>query len=361
MAKNPPLLQNRDGGTLTHVSMVTMTDIARKAGVSRATVSLVLNGKDAAVGIAEETRRRVRAAAEELGYRPNQVARAMVTGRNQVLVFLVPTPSAEVASRILEGVLREAEEVGYFVKVLPFSGPVSHRVIERCVELRPTGVVALYLYGEALNYLYNELTRYRIPAVIVDSSPQMDRGIRVFSDDQDGMRQVLTHLTELGHRRIAFIGGTEASGAAQLRETAYKELLAEWDLPQPEGYLQRGRFNIEATEQAARTLLAHPERPTAIACVDDRTAMIVERVAWGSGVRVPEELSVTGFADLVMAEYSHPALTTVVQPFEAMGRSAVRHLLSVDLSEGVNVSMIEEPLPTELKVRASTAPVPSTE
>jgi LacI family transcriptional regulator len=337
--------------------MVTMRDIAEKAGVSRATVSLVLNGKDAAVGIAADTRRRVREVAAELGYRPNQIARAMVTKRNQVLVYLVPDPTAEVSARIMGGVLREADAAGYFVKVLPYSAPLNQRVIEQCVELRPTGVVSLYVYGDALALLREELTRYRIPAAVVDSSLPMEGGIRVFSDDTDGMRQIFAHLTELGHRRIAFVAGTEVSGAARLRETAYREWAATSDAPPPAAYFRRGEYRVATIEAVTRELLALPEgRPTAIAGVDDRTALVVARVIWEAGLRVPEDVSVTGFADLFMADYGHPPLTTVAQPFEEIGRRAVRHLLAADPSGGVNATTVEDPVPTRLRVRRSTGP-----
>jgi LacI family transcriptional regulator len=340
--------------------MVRMTDIAVEAGVSRSTVSLVLNNKHTAVGIPESTRRRVLIAATQLGYHPNELARAMVTGKNRVIVYLLHDPSQEVASRILKGALNEAEQHGYLVKLVGREGPFDERDIQRCVELRPVGVMALYVAPSMTGYLQNEMARYQIPVVLLDSSFPLEGVTRVLSNDIEGIWQGISHLHSLGHRRIAYISGSRASGAAALREEGYWRAMAQLGLPVPDGYVTYGGWKIEQTEEAAEQLLQHPHgRPTALFCADDKMALVASRTANHLGFRVPEDLSIVGFADLEMARYGNPPLTTVAQPFADLGAAAVRSLLAASkcLERQEEPQIDEVLLPNHLVVRKSTAPV----
>jgi LacI family transcriptional regulator len=338
-----------------------MSDIASKAGVSRSTVSLVLNDKYAAVGITEETRHRVLGAARQLGYRPNDVARAMVTGRNRVIAFLVQNPSREVPARILAGALREAEARGYAVRVVGREDSFNERVIEQCVQMRPAGVMALYLTPSLNQYLRDEMTRYQVPVAILDSSFPLPGVLRVLSEDTEGCLQAIRHLHGLGHRRIAHISGAHNSGAAALRMEGYQRAMTALDLPIPENYLVHGDWRIETTEAVTEQLLRLPEPPTAIFCADDKTAVIAARTAAKHGKRIPADLSLVGFADLEIAAYGSPALTTISQPFGDLGIEAVRCLLgySHPVETHLAPEATETLLPCRLVVRASTGPVPS--
>lgn len=146
-----------------------MRDIAEKAGVSRPTVSYVLNERREGVFVGEETRRRVLEAARELGYRRNELARAMVTGRNRMLGFLAALPEAEATARMMAGALDEADAHNYTLKVLRLSGrTLEDAVIERCVELRLAGVLAIYLDAESLERLHIEMSRHCIPVAVLE-------------------------------------------------------------------------------------------------------------------------------------------------------------------------------------------------
>ncbi len=343
--------------------MVRMTDIAEQAGVSRSTVSLVLNNKDVALGIPDATRRRVLSAANQLGYRPNEVARAMVTGKNRILVYLLHDPAQEVAATILSGALREADAHGYLIKLVGRKGTFDERDIERCIELRPAGIMALYLTDEMAVYLQQEGARYHIPAVLLDSSFPVDGITRVLSDDMDGIFQSVAHLHGLGHRRIAHLSGPDWSGASVLREKGYRHAMAHFGLDVPSNYIASCEWDFPLMEAAARRVLQAMPRPTALCCVDDRVALVVLRIAVQMGLRVPEDLSIVGFADLEMASYSCPALTTITQPFEDIGVSSVRSLLAAARA----LEHYEEPtyadvlLSSHLIVRGSTAPAPPEE
>jgi DNA-binding LacI/PurR family transcriptional regulator len=338
-----------------------MRDIAVRAGVSRSTVSFVLNQKHGALGISEATRRRVLRAASDLGYRRNELARSMVTGKNPVFAFLVSAPEVEVAARLLSGALEEAERHRHFVKVIRVPPTFDHTVIEQCVELRPTGVMSVYVTGRSLELVHEEMARYRIPVAVLDSSFPQPHGSRIISDDLNGCRQAIVHLTTLGHRRIAFIGGRPDTGAGAERTGGYQTVMAENGLQMPEGYLVHGNWDPPVIERVTQGLFERKaERPTAAFCADDKTAMVVCRTLRRLGLRVPDDVSVMGFADLTMAPFCDPPLTTVAQPFHEMGKAAVVRLLAAAEemeSGGKFASPYEELLPTRLVVRDSTAPV----
>ncbi len=340
--------------------MITMTDIAEKAGVSRSTVSFVLNKRFNGVYISDDTRVRVQEAAEELGYRRNELARAIVTGKNRVLGFLVCAPESEVVARMLAGVLDEAEAHSYFIKVLRLRNNVVDReTIERCAELRLAGVIVLYLNEEMLSSMQAEMSRYHIPVATLDDSLPHSWGARVISDDLQGCRLAIEHLVELGHRKIALISGRPDAGSAMLREDGYCQAMRDAGLPVPADYIQHGYWSVQKTELATQRLLGLADRPTALVCAGDIMAMTACRTARCMGLPVPEQLSVIGFANIDAAEAADPPLTTVAQPFQEMGRFAVRHLLQLIESEETDASIArEEVLPTNLVVRASTARVP---
>ena len=340
--------------------MVRMKDIAEQAGVSRSTVSLVLNKKHVSVRIPDATRRRVLSAASQLGYRPNETARAMVTGKNRTLVYLLHNPAQEVAASILAGALGEAEHHGYLIKLVGREESFDKRDIERCVELRPAGIMALYVTPSLTPYLQQEAARYQIPVVLLDSSFPVDGVMRVLSDDVDGMEQAVSHLHSLGHRHIAYLSGPAWSGASVLRESGYQKAMMRHNLPVTPGSIARCEWTISSMRQAARQLLQNPVRPTALCCVDDKTALIAVHVAQKQGLRVPEDLSLVGFADLEMAAYGNPPLTTVAQPFAALGQAAVRSLLAAakHLENGEEPKTADVLLFNHLTVRESTTTPP---
>lgn len=331
---------------------ITQKDIAQHLGVSQQAVSFALSGGGT---ISERTRGDILQAAQQLGYRRNEFARQMATGKSQMIGFLRHHHKHEQAGYMLEGVLDEADHLGYSVKVFRYrDGEIDGRTLERCAEMRLSGVVVLHCPPQMQAQIHEELGRYDIPVAILDNAAPLAQGIRVAGDDAQGIALAVEHLASLGHQDIAYLGAQSESGSAGARENGFLSAMQHCGLPaqwQP----RRAHFtDFVPIEAAARELLQGAPRPTAIVCASDLMAMLVLRTARGLGLRVPQDLSVTGFDDLTMSAAADPALTTVAQSWEEMGRLAVRHLLGAG---GAN--FIEELVSSRLVVRASTAPAPT--
>jgi LacI family transcriptional regulator len=338
--------------------MITISDVAARAGVSRATVSYVLNERNTSVRISEDTRQRVLSSASELGYRRNELARAVTTGKNPMLGFWVMQSNREPVVRVLAGAMKEADANDYFIKMIGFdNSALDSRTIERCMEWRLAGIIAIHA-PETIGNLMPEIARTGIPFVTVDSQQPPAGCLNIEADNIGGMRAVVTHLVEQGHQRIAFLGGQaeQHDSISGARERGYRTTMQEYGLSQF-CHVEYGDWRAEfsdwendPTAAAARRLLQLQPRPTAIACASDHMAMIVMRLAAEQGISVPKQLSVTGFDDIAVATLYNPPLTTIAQPFEEIGRAAVRHLLSKN--EGIS----PDPLPAQLIIRGSTAP-----
>lgn len=270
--------------------IITMTDIAKEAGVSRATASYVLNDRDTAVRISAETRQKVLTAARTLGYRRNDLARAVVTGENRVLGVLARNPGPEPKARILEGVLEEAGSQGYFIKLLHHpAGEAIAEVARRCVEQRLAGVIIVRPSQIALDVLQKELEHYQIPIVLVDDSLSQKGTINITSDDIQGCRLAVEHLVALGHQRLALIEGRREPNP-MLREAAFRKAMAEYGLSVPDHFVIYGNWLQEPTAQAINDLFHRgQERPTALVCsAGDALAAVAIRTLRRLGLRTPE-------------------------------------------------------------------------
>ena len=316
--------------------------------------------------IRPSTTERVRRVAIELGYRRNALARAIVTGRNPVIGFLVQDPAYEPWARLLTGALAEAEEQAYFIKVMHLRTPAEDsNAIERCLDARLAGIIGVAIPDQRVVALHDNTSRYGVPLAVLDGGFQLEWGLRVVSDDRQGSRLAIDHLVSLGHSRIALLSGNPADAVCARRELGYLEAMSHNGLEIPEGYLLQGYWSAAYVEKLVEALLTHPGgRPTAILCSSDETAMVAMRFCRRLGVEVPGQMSVIGFSNLVTSQYCDPALTTVAPPFESMGRSIVRQLIgriseSAQSNGDFDDSVKEESLETQLITRDSTAPAPA--
>ena len=313
---------------------VTLRDIAEFVGVSVQSVSGVLNGGETPKRVSPQTRQRILAAAEELGYRRNHSARATRTGNTRMLGWIGGDLKEEHVGKMLTGALEAAESHGYTLKILR-SGDLgdAQNAIRRGSELRLMGVIGLHLSVSTQRKLYDEATRFGYPLVLMDERSDKADIPQVVSDDEGGIRQGVEHLVKLGHRRIAFISAEEdPTIISRSRERAFAAAMSHFDLDVAPGSIVHGSFSVrEPSLRAARALLALPpeQRPTAIFCSGDFIALATLQVAQECNIAVPGQLSIVGFANMGFLDFITPRLTTIEQPFYEIGRQSVHILLEV--------------------------------
>ncbi|RYX84128.1 LacI family transcriptional regulator [bacterium] len=308
---------------------ITMSDIAQRAGVSRPTVSIILNDRHETVGIAAETRERVLLAARELGYRRNALARAVKTGRSQTLGFLAGDADLEYSSAAFSGILDSADEKNYTVKRFRlYDRPEDEAIIERCSEHRMDGIIVNDT-GLARNVelIRREFGGRGVPVVWLDPKGPQDWGVQVRPNDEDGTVEAVRYLISNGHKRIAFVGGIEGVGTGVPRFKGFKRAMEEADLPYD--LVRWTQWQSQPILDTPADLMSQPEPPTAILCGNDPIGLIFLRQLRRQGYRVPEDISIVGFGDLARVHLSDPSLSTVHVPYQAMGRAAVAELLAL--------------------------------
>ncbi|WP_182908870.1 LacI family DNA-binding transcriptional regulator [Microbispora sp. H13382] len=326
---------------------VTMSDVARLAGVSTATVSRVVNGR---YGVSASTIAQVRSAIERLGYESSLVATSLRRSRTNVL-GLVTHSFQSYTAEVLKGVMDALRQSGFDLIIYAnsdlygtYSEGWEQRHLTRLSGTLTDGCIVVTPWGEV---------RSSTPVVVID--PVRDSTVpSVTADNLAGATQVVEHLLGLGHRRIGFIAGRSSLAAAWSREEGYRRALAEAGVPADPTLIGRGDFNPESAIPLARALLERPDRPTAIFAASDGMALKVLEVAKELGLDVPGDLSVVGFDNIPESALAEPALTTVDQSMYRLGHEAARMLKSLVTGEWEGPRQIL--LPTRLVVRGSTAP-----
>ncbi|MFF7793378.1 substrate-binding domain-containing protein [Streptomyces sp. NPDC007991] len=326
----------------------TSRDVAQAAGVSQAAVSLVLGDKWHG-RVSEATAQRVREAARELGYRPNLAARNLRLGRTRTVLLVVPALTTEFFAGVYTGATRVAAAHGFGVVLYPSPegiGPARDPFASAQAAL--DGVIASSMAADALSAIRGEA----LPLVMLDSDPGGSLGAATVNlDIADGVRQVAEHLLSLGHRRFLHLAADVPSWTFEVRARELAARLA--GVPGTSVRTARSPISIKGAVTAAETALSAPgPRPTAVVCDDDLLAAGTYKAARRLGLRVPDDLSVTGLDDLALATAIDPELTTVRLDAELFGERGMAALLAV--LEG------REPeggdIPVRLVVRASTAP-----
>lgn len=331
-----------------HTKLPTVLDVARVAGVSTATVSRVLNNT---AEVRDKTRNSVLSAIEELGYRPNSLARDLRQARSRRILALFPELNSPVLTDLFRGVVDVAMEHGYYVLLSPTSRD-RDRENELVQLARNRSVDALLCLGTSLTT--DELTTLGRTQTIVQVLECYDAPTtaRISIDDVAAATDLTNHLLALGHRRIGFLGNKrELPG--RLRETGFRAALAAAGVPFDDSLLADGDYGFEHGRDGVRALLAHSEPPTAICCVSDVVAAGAITEARALGLHVPQDVAVAGFDDSQEATMSVPPITTVRQPFAEIGRLAVRTLLH-NLDQPEDPRHDHQRVAHELVVREST-------
>jgi LacI family transcriptional regulator len=334
------------------MSRAAIRDIASLAGVSIATVSRVLNGRP---DVAPATRDLVTEYVRRLGYVSNRHARALAGGHTGLIALTVPFPHAMYFAEIIEGVTEALFDRDARVVLCPTHHLVEREmtVLERLMPSATDGSL-LILPSETRAELRQLKQRGR-PMVVIDPSTPVDEDIPVVTAaNWSGAKMATEHLIALGHRRIGLISGPKDWNASVDRLAGYHSALLAAGLPILPALAQEADFKIEGGQRAAHRLLALPEPPTAIFAMNDNMALGVMRAAVERGLEVPRDLSVVGFDDVELASVAYPALTTVIQPLQEIGRIAATLLYRQIDGQPLDASRIE--LSTRLVVRDSTAP-----
>lgn len=335
-------------------SRVRIEEVAQAAGVSMKTVSRVLNREP---NVREQTRERVLEAVEKLRYVPHTSARSLAGNRSFLIALLYNNPSDNYLMGIMSGVLEACEQRQYNMML----GPVewdSRRSIRQLEELvgrsRPDGVVLTPPITDA-PALLSRLIELEIPFASI--SPKVRKGVvGVGMDEKQAAFDMVSHLVSLGHRRIAHVSGHPLHGATKLRLAGYQQGLKQAGLVFDPQLVVPGLFSFESGVAAANQLLSMKHRPTAVFAANDDMAAGVITVALDRGLRIPEDLSVSGFDDIPMSKHIFPPLTTVHQPVRDMGRLATLELLAEIQSAGSGRML---PVPHTLQQRRSTGAAPA--
>ena len=342
--------------------MITLQTIADRAGVSRAAVSLILNNRHTAVRISEATRCRVLAEARRQGYQRNEIARSMITGATQMIGFVPLYATEEYIFRIIVGAMEAADAAGYLIKLLPSadSPQAPGQIAEACIRNRLAGVICRNPRGQTIRGLRRALAPHGIPLVTVDCAAAIACDGSVRSDDRGGMKLAVRHLAGLGHRHLAHLTiRPQGRSFATVRREGFEKAVAACGLPRPAIWmLSDGTVRVPGvSDRELDALVCRKPPPSAVICASDFLAMALLQACQRHGVRVPEDLSVIGFADLRLVALASPPLTTVRQKFEDMGRVAAQLVLEQIEArrEGREAPVKEVLLETELVERASTA------
>lgn len=338
---------------------VTMRDVARFTGVSQSTVSRVLSGAPTAVPIADDTRERVMAAAQSLGYRPNPLARALRGMKTMLLGVIVRDITDPFFAGAVEAVSLEAATRGYNV-VLGHAHGRTDEAIALWGVLEARHCDAILVLGDMSDQprLAADLSGSPVPVVALWEGSKPAGIASVSVDNRAGILAVLDHLTRLGHRRIGFLAGRRL-GDIREREDAFVGFMTIRGEPIPDGYLQYASNDPPGGAAGLAAMLELAEPPTAVVASTDVIALGLLFAAHARGIRVPDELSVTGFDDIPLAAYSIPALTTVRMPTREMVAAAVAMLIDDGLDPADPSGWPRPILAPSLVVRASSAAPPT--
>jgi DNA-binding LacI/PurR family transcriptional regulator len=323
----------------THVTSV---DVARRAGVSQSTVSLVFSGKGRG-RVSEATQEHVRRCARELGYRPNVAAQALRLGSSRAVALLVPDITNPFFSRVLRGAQRAAQAAGYTVALVDTAN--DRRWEAQSFEALRAGPVDGYLLFEVMPP--EGLSSEQHVVLIEAKAP---RRSSVHFDAARGARAAFDHLIELGHRRIGHLAAAFDAPTFDLREEARRAAFAEAGIDPDAQPRRLTPITIDDACAVGLDLLA--EQPTAVFCDDDIIAAGMYLAARERGLRIPRDLSVVGFDDMDFARVLEPPLTTVALDGELLGATAFELLEERMAGRRARRPVV---LPAELVVRGSTA------
>ncbi|OQY28564.1 MAG: hypothetical protein B6243_11925 [Anaerolineaceae bacterium 4572_5.2] len=328
----------------------TIIDVAKKAGVSKSTVSRAIS--DDGSGVAEETRRRIEAAIEALGYEHNAVASSMRTNRTNTIMLAIPDIANPFWPDLARGVQDVMDREGYAVVFAnsDWRGDRENRFLQMARRNRFDGILI-----NPIQVSNAELCATGIPTVLIGSREDYPDFDTVGSDSYGATRLALEHLASLGHRRIGLIRGKQVNRPGHSRMTGYLDFWAEQSLPRDDDLIVEVPFDQAGGFKAMTQLLTLSHPPTAVFAANDILAIGALQAARQIGCNVPQDLSIVGLDDIFAATTTAPPLTTMTKPKYQIGQKAAEFLL-----EHIWGKETQKPkrhiFTCQLQLRGSTAP-----
>ncbi|WDL95532.1 LacI family DNA-binding transcriptional regulator [Alicyclobacillus sp. ALC3] len=318
---------------------VTIRDVARRAGVSPATVSRVLNKPEL---VEPETKERVRGAIEELDFQPSAIARGLSVQRTDTIGLVVPGITDLFFGELYRGIDRASHESG--MKVLLFDAQhARHRAFEGFTFLRQHRVGGIIFTSKVVSEDYDPvLERIGIPVVLALTEATGRTALPAFKvDDVKAVFDAVAYLVSRGHTRVGMITGDMSDDlTGDLRLQGYRAGLEHYGIPYQSNWVETGDYRFTTGYQAMRRLLEHQDQNqlTAVCAASDEMAIGAIRCLHDHGLKVPDDFSVMGFDDLGVAHMTVPALTTIAQPFAEIGERAVQQLVQMIADDTIHAS-----------------------
>ncbi len=335
--------------------MIRLKDIAARAGVSVMTVSKVIRD---APDISAATKARVRQLATELGYTPNSMAQGLRNRSSRLFGLVIPAATNPIYARVMMSIEEQAHGLGYDL-LLGHSLNMAEReesVVRRLLSRRVDGLFISPVYRlQPTAPIYDELLRRHTPTVLLGHrAPFCEKFANVETDDLGASYSATRHLLELGHKRIAFLSGPPAAPSSHERLEGYRRGLREAEIELDDTLIFSAGSTIEEGEKAALQMLQENPRATAIQAANDLTAIGAATVCLNQGIRIPEDMSMVGFGNVLIGEHFRVPLTTVRQPKLRLGVAAMESMLKLLRGEQPGTKRLS----AEIVIRKSTGPPP---
>ena len=338
--------------------MVRLKDIAAQAGVSVMTVSKVMRD---APDISTATKARVRQLAEQMGYTPDSMAQALRSRKTKLFGLVISATTNPIFARVVMALEEQAHEMGYdLILAHSLNQPEREQeVIRRLLSRRVDGMFLCPVYRlEPTASIYDELLKRNIPTVILGHrAPFCSRFVNVETDDISASYAATKHLIHLGHRRIAYFTGPAVAPSSQERLEGYRMALREANIAVDDNVIFSAGATIEEGEKAALQMLNESVKVTAIQTNNDLVAIGAATVLLHQGLRIPEDLSLVGFGNVLVSEHFRVPLTTIRQPKLRLGSAAIDSMIKLLRGERPETKR----LGAEIVLRKSTAPPPAVE
>lgn len=334
---------------------ITIKDIAKRTGVSHSTVSRALGGNSL---ISVETSDRIRKVAREMGYQPSAAARSLKTNQTKVIGVIVNSIDDPFFSEILFGIEDAAQQAGYslFIASSQYDPIREQNIVQTMMEQRTDGVIICSSSFSADKG--RQLLANGFPVVVVNYKATENFNYSIYHDDIDGSQQLTRHLLNLGHNKIAYLGNSKSGRTTQDRLNGFKKEMRKAGI----NILPNFVYEVQGSEpclgiESLNYYLNLQEKPTAIMCFNDTIAIGLLHACNQRGIRVPADLSVTGFDNITFSAFTCPPLTTLDQPKYSIGNEAAHLLLDLLSNKIVNSNNThkEKILKGKLLVRASTS------